>query len=212
MEVELKYSLLSPGAGEAILACLTGYDGFQQNSRKTLEMRAVYYDDSERTLASAGIGYRVRKENETYIATVKWTDSETGNGLSRRREYNVPVSGENPEPAVFAERLPEKRIREIFRELTAVPLFVTSVRRELAVVQYKGALIEVAFDRGEISSSFHGKGAAGVRPLPIRELECELKSGEERDLTEFGRGLQRKFGLEPLNDSKMKRGLELISM
>ena len=78
---------------------------------------------------------------------------------------------------------------------------MTTFFRTLGVLSFRSSRIELSMDTGELIS--------GRFREDVCELECELLEGEESDLTAFGAELARRFGLKPLNDSKLKRGLAL---
>lgn len=205
-ETELKYALASHEQGEHILACDYLKDIILPGSSTVIDMEAIYYDDIEGSLASKRIGYRVRRENDEYIATVKYSDISGSDGLSRRYEYNIPVNDTVPHPEMFQSIVEDRERAEILKSVVPVELFTTSVIRTIAVVKYGDSEIEMAFDRGKITS----KRVPG-KHSEICELECELKSGNETDLISFGDILRNEFNLSPLDESKMSRGLSLIS-
>lgn len=203
-ESELKYRIESVAAGQEILKsrfiqriCVPG-------SSEEIQMKAVYYDDSEGLLSSNKIGYRIRKEGNRYVATVKYAALHTGDGFSRRYEYNVDVDGEEANPKIFCGVIEDKNIAKLFGDIKPEKMFTTEFVRDLVLVNYKASVIEVSFDSGSIYSE------KSTSSLPICELECELKSGSEAELTDFGAALVDEFGLTALNDSKLKRGLQLI--
>ncbi|MDO4481477.1 MAG: CYTH domain-containing protein [Bacillota bacterium] len=203
-EIELKYKAESPAAGKSLLNSSFINEISISDSRDFLDMRAVYYDDRNRTLTSGGIGCRIRNENGRFIATVKWNSAKDSSGFSKRCEYNAEVKSEYPDFSVFKEIIQEKEFADLITQIRPEALFVTEFRRELVLVNYRNSIIEAAFDCGNIISE---SGAS----LPICELEFELKSGSEEELQEFGRIVSEKFSLTPLNVSKLKRGLDLIS-
>lgn len=205
-ETELKYALESEEQGEKILRDDFFSDIIIPNSKRTIDMKAVYYDDSERSLAAKRIGYRVRKENDEYIATVKYSDKAGTDGLSRRYEYNIPVQDTAPHPEIFYDVVEDRQRAEILKSVIPEELFTAAVFRTLMVVRFGESEIEIAFDKGKITSE-----KAPGRLVPICELECELKSGNEDDLIEFGKVIKGKFSLSALDESKMSRGLGLIS-
>lgn len=69
-------------------------------------------------------------------------------------------------------------------------------------VDYGKSIMELAIDTGEILTS-EGE-------LPICELEIELFSGEQEDVTALGGILRKKYDLVPLDASKYARGLKLV--
>lgn len=202
-ETELKYSVASFEAGQKILESdfLKKYE--IPEGKDTLKMKAIYFDDASRTLASHGIGYRIRKENEQYVATIKWGSEKEENGLSKRFEYNLQVDSEEPTLEAFKESIADKKINELLQSIELVPMFITEFTREVLLIEYKNSVIELAFDFGKIIGKSNST-------LPICELELELKSGEEEALKELGERACLYFSLTPLNDSKLKRGLTLI--
>ncbi len=203
-ESELKYRIDSANAGQEILNSRFIEIRSVPNSGNQIQMKAVYYDDSEGLLSSKKIGYRIRKEGNSYVATVKYANLHTDNGFSRRYEYNVEIENENADPTIFCDVIEDKNIAKLFGKISPKKLFTTEFVRTLVLVNYKASVIEVSFDYGSI----YAPGCASS--LPICELECELKSGTESDLTDFGAALIDEFGLTALNESKLKRGLQLI--
>ncbi|MBQ4339918.1 MAG: CYTH domain-containing protein [Firmicutes bacterium] len=204
-EIELKYKLSSPALGREILKSDFLSALLLKNNSRTVSMRAVYYDDKHLTLTSKKIGYRVRKENDQFVATVKWTQAQDDKGLSVRHEYNIDVSEEKADPAVFKDVIKDPDVASILCSIDPIPLFITDFKRELIEVIFGDAVIEVAFDNGSITAGENNS-------LPICELECELKIGEEEHLVAFGNMLSEKFHLAPLSDSKLKRGLSLLNI
>ncbi len=220
-ETELKYSAVPGIFTDRILCSDMISSGVIENSHSVIDMKAVYYDDAAKTLAGNGIGFRIRKENSQIIATVKYTDEsghtgrsyhESAEGLSRRSEYNLPADNENADPTMFAGIIPNRRVTDILCGLSLIPQFTTEFKRELVHVKYKKSVIELSYDCGLIYSTSASRDSEDVRSsLSISEIECELKSGNEADLLEFGDVLASEFDLSPLNDSKLKRGLSLLT-
>ncbi|MBQ3390052.1 MAG: CYTH domain-containing protein [Firmicutes bacterium] len=207
-ELEIKFALRDPKQGHVVFSdpwirALTAPD-----SERSLPMRAVYYDDPGRHLAAHRIGYRVRREGEEYISTLKWSAEKETAGFSRRLEYNLPAKGEDPDLTAFLPLLRKEPFPEAGQLGYALqscgnlrPLFISDCRRQLAEIRFRESRIELSCDTGELQ--------AGDRQETVCELECELKEGREEDLKAFGEELQKRFGLSPLNDSKLKRGLKL---
>ena len=202
-EIELKYNLTSPALGQEILQSSFMKKYALKDSRHSISMKAVYYDDENLTLTSKKIGYRIRKENDSFVATVKWTQKQDDRGLSVRHEYNIDISDEKADPSIFKNVIHDPDTISALCSIDPVPLFITEFNREIINVAFGSSIIETAFDEGVITN---GKD----RQIPICELESELKEGNEADLTAFGELLADAFSLAPLSDSKLKRGLSLI--
>ena len=168
--------------------------------RQNITMAAHYFDTKERQLNKNKIAYRIRKENETLVATLKAGGSSTG-GLHKRLEANVLVESSLPDLSVFSS---VEEVKPVVDFLKAVPLYeivVTDFVREAVVLTYKKSRIEIAMDKGAIRAN--GKSER------IAEVELELKDGSEEDLALLGTELCNRFPLRPESRSKYYRGLLL---
>jgi inorganic triphosphatase YgiF len=97
MKLELKLRLLDPDAWGALLS----HPLLDLHALSPVPMDAVYFDTADGALNSAGIAYRVRREGERWIATVKGVGTSAG-GLHQRPEWTVVVEEDKPSPQVFA--------------------------------------------------------------------------------------------------------------
>lgn len=168
--------------------------------RQNITMAAHYFDTKERQLNKNKIAYRIRKENETLVATLKAGGSSTG-GLHKRLEANVFVESSLPDLSVFSS---VEEVRPVVNFLKSVPLYeivVTDFVREAVVLTYKKSRIEIAMDKGTIQAN--GKSER------IAEVELELKAGSEEELALLGTELCNRFPLQPESRSKYYRGLLL---
>ena len=89
--------------------------------------------------------------------------------------------------------------RKLHRKLK--PIFRTSVRRMTQQIRTLRSEIELAVDRGSITT--------GRRSRPISEFELELKGGSSADLFEVARSFERKAGAELDLRSKAEIGYQL---
>ncbi len=64
-----------------------------KNSDEEIEMHAVYFDTEDRRLYREGMAFRVRKEGNKLVATLKWNGTSE-DGMHKREEINVPVDDE----------------------------------------------------------------------------------------------------------------------
>lgn len=200
-EIELKYRLDGPAVGKKILE-----DSFVGNlvvsgTEEDLEMEAVYYDTPDRRLSKRKVAYRVRKENDEYVATVKWSSCGKG-GLSVRNECNIEVGSEIPDLTVFRSDIDDSEILELLDDSILEPILITRYLRRKAALEYENTVAEIAVDVGEI--------VVGEKTAPICELELELISGNVETLVSLGEILEKRFELEPEEKSKIRRGMELI--
>jgi inorganic triphosphatase YgiF len=189
-EIELKFRL-GPGAAARLAAhpALAGEDSVQT-------LRSVYFDTPDQVLRRAGWGLRVRATGRGFVQTLK---GQTGGDVLNRAEWETPVASEALDwkalKATPAAALLKGRRRDL------APCFASTVRRRTRLVAYDGAVIEAAYDEGELS--------AGDRVEPLRELELELKDGPPQALFALARRLSADIALVPLFESKAERGWRL---
>lgn len=170
---------------------------------QSIRMEAWYYDTAEQALQQAGIAYRVRREGEEWVATVKTNGSSDG-GLHQREEWNLPSPDREPRPELFAELPVGDRLLAAINGQPLQPLFATVFDRLAAEVIFDDAQIEIAIDEGQILS--------GELTEPIREIELELKSGQPAALFRLGAVIARDIPLVPEPDSKYYRALVLSGL
>lgn len=75
MEVELKYGIPDP----AIINSLWTEEVFSEygsvDKNTSIPMSATYYDTEDRDLQNEKAAFRIRKEGDQPVATLKWNDS-----------------------------------------------------------------------------------------------------------------------------------------
>ena len=200
-EIELKYQLNNQKEGIAVLNSPFLLQ-FTDLPVHKIEMEAVYYDTKEHWLAKQKIAYRVRRENNEFMATVKW--SEKGNqGLFERGEHNLKVGSINPDIQIFPDSIKDQVLMGLPEDAELSPVLTTIFVRSALVIQYMKSKMEIAFDYGKI--------IAEEKSLPICELEVELLKGDRAELLAFGRILQEEFHLSISTKSKFSRGMELLN-
>lgn len=163
-ETELKFQV--PAAARARLQ-----HALATSTARSVTLRALYFDTPDRRLARAGLALRLRKEGTQWVQTLK------GHGASAmdRLEHELRLDATRGTPRLDTARhggTPLARalgaaLGDAAGALAVV--FETDVLRTLRLVRHQGALVEVAFDVGEI--------VAGANRLPVCELEFELKRG-----------------------------------
>jgi inorganic triphosphatase YgiF len=193
-EIELKLTL-PPQQAAAFLKRMA------RRRSEALEQELVtrYFDTPDFALSAQGVALRVRRVGRRWLQTLK-TEGERAGGLSRRVEFEMPVSRGSPDWSRFP---PEALayVPEVLRE-QVVPVFETRFHRILWLLGgRRGAQIEVALDVGEV--------VAGERRQPICEVELELKAGQPDAL--FGLALEwaGAFDCLPFDISKAERGVRL---
>ncbi|AYG95062.1 CHAD domain-containing protein [Brevundimonas naejangsanensis] len=188
-EIELKFRL-GPGAAArlAVHPALAGEESVQ-------DLRSVYFDTPDQALRRAGWGLRVRATGRGFVQTLK---GQTGGDVLRRAEWETPVSSEALDMTALKATPVAARLKGR-RDLS--PRFASTVRRRARLIAFEGAVIEAAYDEGDLS--------AGDRAEPLRELELELKDGPPEALFALARRLSADVALVPLFESKAERGWRL---
>lgn len=199
LETELKLSL-----PQSQVEALRQHPFWPQNAGEpeTFHLGNTYYDTPDRQLNQARVALRIREKNGQYYQTLK-TKGDSVNGLTRRGEWEWPIH--KPELdidgllKIWPDNLPEV-------DMSALkPLFATDFDRTCWTIEYSQpkARIEAALDIGWVK--------AGKRSSPICELELELLEGDERALESIAEKLSKTIQLEPSDQSKAERGIELIN-
>ncbi len=205
MEIELKYLVDSKETIEKIFS-----DGYlceikDQKTEEELEIYAVYFDTEDRRLYREGIAFRVRKEGEKLVATLKWNGSSE-EGMHKREEINVPVSDETklttPDIQIFNQSEMCGVLEELVGERKLMPIMNMFFTRRQMRVDTGKSINEISVDVGMI--------VCGEKTEPISELEVELYSGDEEDMKTLGALIADKYDLISEDKSKYKRGLELL--
>jgi len=207
MEVELKLQLLNTDVGAALPRSTWLRSLLQAGSVTTTHMEAVYYDTPSRLLWKGGFAFRIRKEGERWVATLKGAGQAAG-GLHQRREWNAEVDGSVVKREVFCRMPGAEAVVKLLagQDEELEPLFQTSFSRWSGLVHPAGsdAVIEMALDKGVIT--------AAEKSEVIAEVELELKAGTAAQLLAFGAVLAKRYPLLPEWRSKYYRGLQLAGL
>ena len=216
MEIELKY-LCDYDTAKKILESETG----DNEASVTKRMTAFYLDTADEAIRDAKIAYRVRREGDDYLATVKYGGNKTSDSaLHMRREVNVSVSEEffaEPRIDVFEDyniyKLLDKAVggqysdnmgvmRPVKKLMPVISMYFVRTEHEIKLGESGKTTVIISYDEGRI--------IAGGKNEAISELEIELISGSKEDLVSFGAYLQGKYPLTEGLKSKYARGLKLI--
>ncbi|MBI1175262.1 MAG: CHAD domain-containing protein [Sideroxydans sp.] len=165
----------------------------------TQRLYSVYYDTPQLTLHDKAMALRLRRVGKQWLQTLKGGGGVQA-GLHRRNEWEVPVAGEVLDCDALKAcggKLP-KGVRKQLQ-----PVFVTDFSRNVRLLHFEGAEIELCLDRGEIR--------AGKAMREVSELELELKSGEPQQLFRLALMLLEIVPLEVEHTSKAEYGYRLFS-
>lgn len=199
-EIELKL-LLSKEDLERILTLDFMVQAIREGSRKVRHLVSTYYDTQELTLKEHGIAYRVRDKGDgSFEATVK-TQKQSAGGLSERLELNLPLAEAQPVLDGFAALGLGFELSEL-APCGVQALFTVDVQRITYILDYAGAVCELAIDKGAIR--------CGEKSDSIDEVEIELLEGEVQALLELKERIAAAVTLRAEERSKFARGLALL--
>ena len=199
-EIELKL-LLSKEDLERLLTLDFMVQAVREGSRKVRHLVSTYYDTQELTLKEHGIAYRVRDKGDgSFEATVK-TQKQSAGGLSERLELNLPLAEAQPVLDGFAALGLGFELSELAPGGVQA-LFTVDVQRITYILDYAGAVCELAIDKGAIR--------CGEKSDSIDEVEIELLEGEVQALLELKERIAATVTLRAEERSKFARGLALL--
>ncbi len=202
VELELKYDLLEPPIGEAILAAdeLAGFRAAGPVDEARHEDR--YLETSDRALVAAGVAARLRFDGAGTTLTVKSTGGVEG-ALRRRVELEAVVDPRLV-PADWPDSAARSRLLQAAGGAPLVELVTIRQRRQKRILEDpSGAAVELSLD--EV-----GVMADGEVIEAFTELEVELRSGDEAALARIGEALEATAGVVPAATSKLARALTAI--
>ncbi len=200
-EIELKYLVSGEKISENIDSLLIQHNLSYKKQIKHL--RNCYFDTPDLLLRKADTGLRIRQyDGERLEQTIK-TKGKVIGGLHQRPEYNLEVSSETPDIALFSDDIwPEDfNVTAVNEQL--IELFNTDFTRAAWLVEMpSGSQIELAYDVGSITGNEQQCG--------ISEIEIELVSGEREALFDLAQILFKHFKMRPGTESKAARGYALV--
>jgi triphosphatase len=164
----------------------------------TRKLYNIYYDTPSLELRRNALALRLRRVGKRWLQTLKRNGS-VQTGLHQRDEWEMPVPRETLDLDALSAaggRLPQGVSG------TLQPVFVTDFARNLRLLKFGGAEIELCLDSGTVR--------AGRRSHRISELELELKCGEPQQLFRFALALLDSVPLELEDTSKPEHGYQLL--
>ncbi len=193
VEAELKFRVAPRKLSSLAKAHLAGA---RRGDRSEQHLLSTYFDTPKHKLKRHGVTLRVRQADDRYVQTVKARTS----GVLARGEWETELDNATPDLTKTRKTPLEKLITgKLHRKLK--PVFRTSVRRMAQPIRTRRSEIELAVDRGSITS--------GRRSRPICEFELELKGGSAADLFRVARSFERQAGAELDLRSKSEKGYQL---
>lgn len=208
MELEYKFYIPPEKSVESILRDAL-WDLWEHEAWRCSRHRAKYYTEAGGRLAEARISLRVRREDESYILTVKRPQTSSGS-LSLRYEWNFPYSDKTPEAAEIAALLAAEddaeaaRTAEFFRSFPPGCFYSdmsTAIIRCESLVHFPDCSALVSIDEGVLRG--------GCLEENCRELEIELADGAPEGLDRPAALIEEYFGLREGTSHKLARCLAL---
>jgi CHAD domain-containing protein len=208
-EIEAKFVIPDPSVSRR-LKLLRRLAGFTLGERKVSRVLDTYLDTKDRSLMTAGMACRVRRQGDgQLLLTLKELGAARG-AVHRREEAELLLPGDEPGSKwIFtARRWPEDPVRarvlEIAGRKRLTRLATLRQHRMIRPVTQDGQIVAfLSLDDVRV------RGGGAVERFS--EVEVELTGGgSAEDLEQLATCLEREWGLPPAVRSKLERALALI--
>lgn len=197
-ELEIKYAVGDLQLLDCMLCDPMIREKMHTGAFRNIRMETTYYDTQDGAFSARKWTYRLRRENERSVITLK----TPGSGYERGEwEWEGEYLDEAPE-ALIAAGAPEA-LRTLLDAAELTIVCGASFTRIAAELTLEGAQCELCGDIGWLTG--------GGRREPLCELELELKGGSAEAMLAFARKLAGKYGLREEQRSKFARARALAS-
>lgn len=198
VEIELKF--LVPAASRAELAAAL----MERGTARRVSLIDAYFDTPDQRLAGAGLAWRMRREGPRWVQGLK----AAGVDALTRFEHQVVRPDACPDPQAHADTAPGQQLLALLAQAGAqgqgaVLRFQIQQRRLLRRVRTRGAVVDIALDRGWLK--------AGAEARRLCEVEFELVSGSPVAMLDLAERWRRRFGLIHDPRNKAERGHALAA-
>ncbi|MFN3437129.1 MAG: CHAD domain-containing protein [Acidovorax sp.] len=206
MEIEFKFCI-PPERLAAVLIAV------RRDKFSLIRMEAHYFDTPKGALASRGIAFRLRREGDEWVQTVK----AMGEGPLDREEHNATVGRVDasahqpwPNPELHAGTVAGTQLLEALTadKTPLVETYSTEMDRLTRDISFRGGLVELALDLGKVVAH---RGTPQQCETRICELEFELKEGPVSGLESIAKRWAARHGLFLSTVSKAERGERLMA-
>ena len=165
-----------------------------------LEMRADYYDTSDRLLRARKIALRMRYEGDTRMCCLKLRDA-SNDGLHVHEEYECPAATLSEGLQALTAQGAPADLCSALRNTALDAVCQTKFLRRRAIWSDPMFTAELSFDFGVLGCAGH--------EITVSEIECEQKSGDDAAFEEACQLIAHRFSLKPEARSKLSRALDL---
>jgi CHAD domain-containing protein len=183
--------------------------GFRLGDRRVLRVLDTYLDTKDRSLLTAGVACRVRRQDDGQVwLTLKEMGVAKG-AIHRREELELPLPADGSgSRGMFAVRgWPEGPVRSRVLQMVGRKRLI-----RLATVRQRRTIRPVAQDGHTVAllslDDVQVRAGGGVERFS--EVEVELTGGGgDGDLNRLATNLEREWGLRPETRSKLERAVAL---
>lgn len=204
MEIEAKF-LTTPEVFEEILK-LKDIAGYKIKEVLDIEEADTYLDTKELDLHRQEISFRIRKQDDTFLVTLKEKPIKTGAIYSRFEEEEY--ISEKDIPKVYDYSLDIKPVtaaKKMANGKKLFKIFTIDKKRKRVVITKKKFMIRLDMDTVQYLIDGSKKKEY--------ELEVEAKDTPMEEVEKVEEFLRKKFGkkIKPSKRSKYERGLALMA-
>jgi CHAD domain-containing protein len=216
-EIEAKYACPDPKTFAQLISDSVSLPGYRLGERQSVSVTDVYLDTADYTLLRKGYQLRVRRQNGQSLVTLKTRGVGDAAGIFRRLEIEEPLAGEGwpakladcPEAIVSAlgdaARLGTPLQPLCILDQTRITRLVTAQRTRKP--DAGRPLAHLSLDEMRLRQVVDGPVLARAY-----EIEVELAAGvDEAELQVLANRFQAAFQLLPSAESKLERGLRILS-
>ena len=203
VEVELKYRLLEPAAGDRYLA---GEDigGFRPISPvRSSQLEDRYLDTADGALARAGFAVRLRQTARGTTVSIKSTARRPSSPALHRREELEGPADRTAQPRDWPHSDARSLVLELCGDAPLVELVTIRQLRRIRQLESEGTIVELSLDEVD----------AVARSRVVQrfvELEVELLEGDDTGLDGIEAVLSSDDGLAVSTGSKLESALQAI--
>lgn len=198
IELEIKYAVGDLQKLDCLLCDTMVLEKMVQPQYRYIQMETTYYDTQDGALSARKWTYRLRKENERSVITLK----TPGEGYARGEWEWEGAYLEDAPAHLIAAGAPEE-LSELLKQSELTMVCGAKFTRILAELRLDGAVCELCGDIGWL--------LGGGRQEPLCELELELKEGDAAVMLAFAQTLAERYGIREEKMSKFARAKALAA-